>query len=173
MALTWLLACLPLIIILIAMTVFRWGAAKAGPAGWLAALVIGLIAFGAAPVIPFAQVKALLLSFDILLIIWAAFLLYKVADEAGAIQTISTAVARLTPERVMQALLIGWALASFMQGVGGFGVPVAVTAPLVGWIGIPAIGGGPDPIDRPCLVSDLRFSGNLVSSVDRHHWHSR
>ncbi len=139
MALTWLLACLPLIIILIAMTVFRWGAAKAGPAGWLAALIISLTTFGAAPVIPLAQVKALLLSIDILLIIWAAFLLYKVADEAGAIQTISTAVARLTPERVMQALLIGWALASFMQGVGGFGVPVAVTAPLLVGLGFPPL----------------------------------
>ncbi len=31
----------------------------------------------------------------------------------------------------MQALLICWPFASFLQGVGGFGVPVAVTAPLL------------------------------------------
>jgi len=31
----------------------------------------------------------------------------------------------------MQVLIIGYAFASFLQGVGGFGVPVAVTAPLL------------------------------------------
>ena len=31
----------------------------------------------------------------------------------------------------MQALLIGWPFATFLQGVGGFGVPTAVTAPLL------------------------------------------
>ena len=50
----------------------------------------------------------------------------------------------------MQALLIGWVFASFLQGAGGFGVPVAVTAPLLAGLGfsplaavlIPSIGHG-------------------------------
>jgi len=86
----------------------------------------------------------------VLLIIWAAFLLYRVSDEAGAIRTIGDALPFLTRDRGMQALIIGWVFASFLQGVGGFGVPVAVIAPLMVGLGfspltavlIPSIGHG-------------------------------
>ena len=78
-----------------------------------------------------AHAKALLLAMDVLFIIWGAFLLYRVADEAGAVEVISRSLPQLFRDRGMQALLIGWPFASFLQGVGGFGVPVAVTAPLL------------------------------------------
>jgi lactate permease len=50
----------------------------------------------------------------------------------------------------MQALIIGWVFATFLQGVGGFGVPVAVIAPILVGLGfgpmaavmIPSIGHG-------------------------------
>jgi lactate permease len=149
MIVDWLLALAPILTILILMVRFRWGAAKAGPVGWLAAVFLAAARFGAGlDLIALAQVKGLLLTLDVLLIIWAAFLLYRVADEAGAIEIIGEALPRLTADASMQALLIGWAFASFLQGVGGFGVPVAVTAPLLVGLGfsplnavlIPSIG---------------------------------
>jgi lactate permease len=149
MILDWLLAITPILAILILMVRFRWGAAKAGPVGWLTAVVLAVVRFGAGlDLIAVAQVKGLLLTVDVLMIIWAAFLLYRVADEAGAIQIIGDALPHFTADRGMQALLIGWAFASFLQGVGGFGVPVAVTAPLLVGLGftplnavlIPSIG---------------------------------
>ena len=87
---------------------------------------------------------------DVLYIIWTAFLLYRVVDEAGAIKTIGRLLPALTRDRGMQALLIGWVFASFLQGTGGFGVPVAVTAPLMAGLGftplasvlIPSLGHG-------------------------------
>lgn len=128
----WLLALTPILVILVLMVVFRWGGAKAGAAGWLAALVIAATRFGAGlDLLALAQTKALFLSLDVLLIIWAAFFLFQVADEAGAIKTLGRALPQLTADRGMQALLISWPFASFLQGVGGFGVPVAVTAPLL------------------------------------------
>jgi len=129
----------------------RWGAARAGGAGYLSALLIAIIFFGAGPeLLAYAHMKALLLSVDVLLIIWAAFLLYRVADEAGAIRTIGQALPHLTADQGMQALIIGWVFASFLQGVGGFGVPVAVIAPILVGLGftplaavlIPSIGHG-------------------------------
>src|SRR3546814_12464691 len=36
----------------------------------------------------------------------------------------------------MQVLAFGWAFASFLQGVTGFGVPIAVCAPLLVGIGV-------------------------------------
>ena len=35
----------------------------------------------------------------------------------------------------MQSLLLGWVFVSFLQGMGGFGVPVAVVAPLLVGLG--------------------------------------
>ncbi len=149
MLIDWLLALLPILVIIGLMVGFRWGAARAGPAGWFVAILVALLRFGAGiDLIALAHVKALLLTSDVLLITWSAFLLYRVADEAGAIQILSHAIPGLTNDRGLQALLIGWAFASFLQGVGGFGVPTAVTAPLLVGLGfsplaavmIPSIG---------------------------------
>lgn len=114
----------------------RWNAAQAGTAGWVIALILAMIRFGSGvQLLAYAHIKAVLLTLDVLLIIWNAFLLYRVTEEAGAIQMLSNAIPRITSDRGMQALLIGWAFASFLQGVGGFGVPTAVTAPLLVGIG--------------------------------------
>jgi len=146
-----LLALTPIIVILVLMVGFRWGAARAGGAGYLSALLIASLFFGANPtLIAYAHTRALLLSMDVLLIIWAAFLLYRVADEAGAIGTIGQALPHLTADRGMQALIIGWVFATFLQGVGGFGVPVAVIAPILVGLGftplaaviVPSLGHG-------------------------------
>ncbi len=145
------IATLPILIILILMVGYRWGAARAGAAGYLAALVISITVFGAnAEVLAYAHVRAILLTFDVLFIIWTAYLLYRVSDAAGAIKTIGQALRQLTDDKGMQAILIGWIFASFIQGTGGFGVPVAVTAPLLIGLGfspltaviIPTIGHG-------------------------------
>jgi len=148
---SFILALTPIILILFLMVGLRWGASRAGGAGYLTALLIAFSYFGAGQeLLAYAHTKALLLTLDVLLIIWAAFLLYRVADEAGAIRTIGNALPHLTNDRGMQALIIGWVFASFLQGVGGFGVPVAVIAPLLVGLGftplaavlIPSIGHG-------------------------------
>ncbi len=129
----------------------RWGAANAGGMGYLSVLLVAIVFFGAGPqLLALAHARALLLSIDVLLIIWAAFLLYRVVDEAGAIATIGSALPHLTPDRGMQALIIGWVFATFLQGVGGFGVPVAVIAPILVGLGftpltavlLPSVGHG-------------------------------
>ncbi len=149
MGLTWILAALPVLFILLLMIGFRWSAVRAGPAAWASAVVIAYIYFGApVELLAWAQLKALLITLDVLMIVWSAFLLYSVAAEAGAISRLAAWVPRLTRDRGLQALLIGWAFASFLQGVGGFGVPTAVTAPIllglgfspVAAVAIPSIG---------------------------------
>jgi len=146
-----LLSSLPILIILVLMIGFRWGAVRAGAAGYLAAFSIAALFFGAdGTILAYAHTKALLLSVDVLFIIWAAYLLFRVADEAGAVRVIGVALPGLTADKGMQALLIGWVFASFLQGAGGFGVPVAVTAPLLAGLGfnplaavlIPSVGHG-------------------------------
>jgi len=145
------IALLPILVILILMVGLRWGASRSGGAGFLSALIISTLVFGATTeVIAYALMRALLLTIDVLLIIWGAFLLYRVTDEAGAIRTIGLALPHLTHDRGMQAIIIGWVFASFLQGVGGFGVPVAIVSPILIGLGfspltavlIPSIGHG-------------------------------
>jgi lactate permease len=111
---------------------FRWGGSKAGPAGWVVAMVVAWLFFGAGPeVLVYSQLRGVLLTLYVLYIIWMALLLYRIVDEAGAITVIGQGIARLTAEPTMQLLLLAWAFSAFLQGVAGFGVPIAVVAPLL------------------------------------------
>ncbi|MGD8473061.1 MAG: L-lactate permease [Anaerolineae bacterium] len=130
--LTWLLAFLPIAVVLVLMVGFRWGGKKAGPVGWLVAMIVAWLAFGAGPeLLLISQLRGILLTLYVLYIIWMALVLYRVVDEAGAIAVIGRGIARLTAEPTMQLLLLAWAFSAFLQGVAGFGVPIAVVAPLL------------------------------------------
>lgn len=131
-AVAWLLAALPILIVLVLMLRFRWPGARAGAAGWFVAQVLAGLVFGASPRLLFyAQCKALLLSLYVLYIIWGALAFFRVSDEAGSVKRIGAWLPNLTPDRGIQVLLLAWVFAGFLQGFGGFGVPVAVVAPIL------------------------------------------
>ena len=136
----WLLAFSPVLVVVIMMMVFRWGGSRAGGMGWFTVLLVSILFFGARfDLLAVAQVKAVLLSLDVLFIIWAALLLFNIAREAGAIRMIGITLPGLTDDKMMQSLLIGWLRVSFLQGMGGFGVTVAVCAPLLVGLGFSPI----------------------------------
>ena len=136
----WLLAFTPVLMVLIMMIVFRAGGARAGGIGWLTAVIVSALFFGADfELLAIAQIRAILLTLDVFYIIWTALLLFHLSNEAGAIRMIGRALPRLTEDRVMQSLLIGWLMVTFIQGTGGFGVPVAVCAPMLVAIGFTPI----------------------------------
>jgi len=127
-----ILALSPIAAVLILMVGFKWGGAKAGAVGWLVALVVSLLYFGAdTTLLAYAQTRGVLLTLFVLYIIWMALVLYNVVREAGAIQVISNGIMRLTGDRVLQLLILSWVFSAFLQGVAGFGVPIAVVAPLL------------------------------------------
>jgi lactate permease len=132
----WLLALSPVLVVLVLMLGLKWGGSKAGAVSWFVTLLVAWAFFGAgARLLAYAQVKAILLTLDVLYIIWTALLLFHIADEAGAVKVIGQALPALTGDPTMQGLLLGWLFASFLQGMGGFGVPVAVAAPLLVGLG--------------------------------------
>ncbi len=134
--LTWLLAFSPIAVVLVLMVGFRWGAKQAGPVGWIVAVAAAWLRFGAGlELLAFSQLRGLLLTLYVLYIIWMALLLYRVVDEAGALERIAAGIARLTADPTMQLLVIAWAFSSFVQGVAGFGVGLAVVAPMLVGLG--------------------------------------
>jgi lactate permease len=138
--LKWLIAGVPIIAVLILMVGMNWGGGRAGAAGWVLALLISVVFFGShASAIAYSQMKAVLLSLNVLYIIWAALLLYHIVEEAGAIRSISLGIQRFSGDKSIQLLILGWVFSSFLQGVAGYGVPVAVVAPLLMSLGFTAV----------------------------------
>jgi lactate permease len=134
------LAFLPVVAILMLMLPLRRSGAAAGWVAWLVAVGVAALGFGAGwDVLAYSQLKGLLISLYVVYIIWGALLFYRVTYEAGIVQAIGASIAAVASGRAEQALLLGWVFSSFLQGVGGFGVPVAIVAPLMVTLGFPAL----------------------------------
>lgn len=132
-----LLAAVPPLAVLVLMVGFQWGGNKAGLVGWILALVIALGRFGAGgDVLVYAHIRSIVLTLDVVYIVWAALLLYMVVEQAGALKVIARWFTNLTSDELLRVLLLGWVFTSFLQGVGGFGVPVAIVAPLLVGLGL-------------------------------------
>jgi lactate permease len=139
--LNWFLAFLPILAILVLMMAFRWSGGKAGAFSWFIAAIVAVTVFGAdLRTIAVGTTKGLWTTVFVLYIIWGAMVLYQVVYVAGGFQVIADTFTRLTRgNREIQLLMLGFAFASFVQGVCGFGAPVAITAPLLVGIGFDPI----------------------------------
>ena len=127
-----LLSFLPFALILFLMLGLRWNLTQTGLAAWGLTFLLAVAAFGAGlPVIAVSQAKAIFLALDVLYIVWGALLFYGVCEEAGVVQAIGRGFVAAIPSKNLRALALAWAFASFLQGAGGFGVPVVSTAPLL------------------------------------------
>jgi len=145
----WFFALSPMVVVLVLMIWFNWSGGRAGAAGWIAALIVSVLLFGAHPrLLAYSQMRGVLLSLNVLYIIWPALLLYHVVNETGAIEAIGAGIQRFSGDKTIQLLIFGWVFSSFLQGVAGYGVPIAVAAPLLVGLGfspvvavaVPAIG---------------------------------
>ena len=135
----WVLALAPVICVLVLMVGFAWGGSRAGSAGFAVALVLSLTVFGGnLTLVAVAVGKSILLAADVLYIVWMALFFYNVTNESGSVALIGRSLPRLTADRAAQSLLISWIFVSLLQGVGGFGVPIAVVAPLLVGLGYSA-----------------------------------
>ena len=134
------LAALPILLVLGLMIFLNWNGQRAGAAGWAAGLIVAALAFGLnVPVLWVSQVKGLFLSFFVLAILWPALLLYKLVDQTGGIQAIARALESWVGERGLLLLLLAWAFSGLLEGLAGFGLPVAIVAPMLVGLGVPAV----------------------------------
>ena len=94
----WIMACLPIIVLLLLLIKFQWGATEAAPIGLLITIITA-VAFYKADFTLLASetAKGIWSALPILLIVWTAILLYQVADEAKAFLVIRNGMRKLLP----------------------------------------------------------------------------
>jgi lactate permease len=134
---TWVGAAVPVAILLYLLVWRRWSAVRASVAGLLAAALVAVTLYRSpASVLGVEVAKGVWNSLSIIAVIIPAMLIYEISHEVKAFPAIERELARLVPDKLLQVLALGWCFASFLQGPSGFGVPIAVTAPLLIGIGV-------------------------------------
>lgn len=139
------LAALPIGLVLVAMAGFGWRAATAGLLGLAAALLLAVFPFGLGTDIypqlgPMAaaggaMLEGVFVATTILWIIFPALCIFEMQARCGAFRTIRASLARLSDDPRILALLVAWFFGLFMEGVAGFGTPVALAAPILVGLG--------------------------------------
>jgi lactate permease len=133
----WGLALVPIIVLLVFLVVLRWKAPEAGPVGMFTAVAIALFAYQTPwDTLAVAGAKGVWDAVFILYVVWPALLLYRVTDGAGAFVALRRGIEKFSNNELFLVLAFGWVFASFLQGIAGFGTPIAVVAPLLLALGV-------------------------------------
>ena len=128
----WLLATLPIIVLLIFLVPLKWRAPEAGPMAMFTAAIVALAAFQTPwKTLAVAGGKGVWDAIFILYVIWPALLLYQVTKQAGAYDALRQGISRFSRNELFIILALSWVFSSFLQGIAGFGAPVAVVVPLL------------------------------------------
>ncbi|PNV59858.1 L-lactate permease [Clostridium sp. chh4-2] len=135
--LLWAGAAAPIVILFLAMSILQMKTEKAALLGLavsgLAAVTLGMDSFANLFI---NLTKGAWSAVSILIVIWPAIVLYEILQRTGAFETIKKLAIDNSKDQLFLILLFCWLFSSFLQGITGFGVPVAVCAPLLIAIGV-------------------------------------
>ncbi len=135
-----LIALLPILLTIVLMVGLNWPAKRTLPVAWVLAAILAAVFWklGLREVLGFSLFGALK-SLDVLLIIIGAIFLLNTLRESGSLTAISRGFSGITPDRRIQAIIIGWMFGAFLEGASGFGTPAALCAPLLVALGFPPL----------------------------------
>jgi lactate permease len=133
MALSTLVAAVPVVVMLVGLGFLHLKAHVAAAAGLASALLIAIFAFGMPA--EMAGKAAFLGGLTGLLpigwIVLNIIFLHQLTEQNGSFQILQDSIAGITEDRRLQLLLIAFAFGAFFEGAAGFGTPVAVTAAIL------------------------------------------
>ncbi|MBJ6752110.1 L-lactate permease [Geomonas anaerohicana] len=135
LAMSALVAAIPLVVIFVCLAVFKMKAHKAGPLAVASAIAIAIFVWQMpAKLAGLATLHGAAFGlFPVFYIVVTTILLYNITVKGGQFEIIRASLAGLTGDRRLQALLIAFCFGAFIEGAAGFGTPVAIAgATLVG-----------------------------------------
>ena len=135
-----LLAIIPIVVALILMVGMRWPATRAMPFAWGACVVCAMLGWD----MPILRIMALsiqgvIIAIGVLIIVFGAILILYTLEKSGGMETIQYGMQNVSRDRRVQAIIIGFLFAAFIDGAAGCGTPAALAAPLLLGLGFPAM----------------------------------
>ncbi len=135
-----LIAFLPILLSGILLVGFKISAKFTMPIIYIITFIIGFYFWGMTlNRILASSLQGLVITVNILWIIFGAIMLLNTLKYSGAIKTIRQNFSGVSDDRRVQVILIAWLLGCFIEGASGFGTPAAVAAPLMVAIGFPTL----------------------------------
>jgi lactate permease len=136
-ALSALVAALPLVALAVALALLRAAPWKAAVAGALTAFALAWLVWG----MPLGLAVSAVthgMAFGLWPISWvvvSAVFFYNLTVASGDFDVIRRSLARLTADRRVQALLVAFGFGALVEGIAGFGAPVAISAAMLAGLG--------------------------------------
>src|ERR1700689_1715419 len=137
-----IIAGLPIATVLVALGVLRRPAWQASLAGLIVGLVIAMLFWQFPAGLAFDSVAAgsVFALWPVMWLVFNALLLYNIAVISGRFDAFRDWVlANLPNDRRVVLVVIGFCFGCLLEGISGFGTPVAITSALLILIGMPAL----------------------------------
>ena len=132
-----LIAAIPIAVILIMLGVLRTKAHWAALAGLVSAFLLAVL-FYSMPIGTALSAGLNGAAFGFWPITWIvinALFLHNLTVETGKFDIVRNSLANLTTDRRIQALIVAFAFGALLEGIAGFGAPVAITAAILASLG--------------------------------------
>jgi lactate permease len=142
LALSFLVAILPIATVLVLLGILKRPAWQAALAGLVVGLLIAATVWGMPVRIAFSSALngAVFALWPVMWIVINALLLYNVAVTSGRFDAFRAWVIRHLPnDRRVVLIAMGFCFGALLEGIAGFGAPVAITASLLIICGFPAL----------------------------------
>ena len=137
---TALIAAIPILVVIILMIAFSWTAKRALPVGWLLTFLIAVLFWKQDFVTAAAwAVDGAFECLTTLSVVFGAILIMNTLKNSGAVTAIQRVFRSVNPDRRIQAVIVGFVFAAFIEGAAGFGTPPALVAPLLISLGFPPL----------------------------------
>ena len=134
------IAFIPILITLVLMMVFNWKAKWCLLISWIVAGIFALLFWNIdIKAILATSIFGMLSSVDVLIIITGAILLMNTLKASGATASINKGFMHISPDKRVQACIIGCSFCSFIESAAGFGTPAALAGPLMVSLGFPPL----------------------------------
>lgn len=139
--LSFVLALVPILWLVVVLLVFRWPAWRAAAGSLVLSCVLAALWWhlGALEVATAVAEGFLMALWPIVIVIIAAVFTYNLCVRTGAMDVIGRMITSVSADRRILALLIAWCFGGFMEGMAGFGTAVAIPAGMLAALGYPPL----------------------------------
>ncbi len=178
-----LIAAVPILLTVVLMVFFNWPAKRALLLSWVVAMLVAIVVWKMSFLESIARTLAGFMgAFETISIIFGAILLMNILKQSGAMASINNMFQGITADARLQAVIVGFCFAGFIEGTAGFGTPAALAAPILISLGFPPLAAAsvcliynstpvePGPVGVPLLTASSVVSdavANLGGDPDK------